>query len=73
MVPGSCPCLGPVGTFLHNLLGPIDPVPDPCPVPGPVPVQCEYTIILKYVPIQKDLCNCTFETWHTVAGIPVMY
>ena len=40
------------------------------PVPG---VQCEYTIILKYVRIQKDLCNCTFATWQTVAGIPVMY
>ena len=32
---GSCPCLGPVWTFLYNILGPINPISGPCPV------QCE--------------------------------
>ena len=29
----SCPCLGPVRTFLHYILEPIDP----CPISGPAP------------------------------------
>ena len=33
----TCPCLGPVRTFLHDILEPIDPVPGPCPCTGLFP------------------------------------
>ena len=38
---GSRPCLGPVWTFLYNILGPIAPGPAPRTCPGSIPVQCE--------------------------------
>ena len=39
MGPGPCPCPGPVRTFLHNILEPIDPGSGPFPVPGPSSVR----------------------------------
>ena len=41
MGPGSFPCLGPVWTFLYNILGPISAGPIPSTCHGPIPVQCE--------------------------------
>ena len=41
---GPCPCLGPVWTFLHNILEPINLSPVPCSIPGPGRMQCEYNI-----------------------------
>ena len=41
---GPCPCLGPVWTFIHQILEPLDQSPVPCPAPVPVAVQCEGVI-----------------------------
>ena len=41
MGPGSCPYLGPVWTFLYNILGCIDPGPMSCGCLGPIPARCE--------------------------------
>ena len=35
---GPCPCLGPIQTFLHEILKPIDPVPGLCPCTGSIPM-----------------------------------
>ena len=40
MGPGPGPYVGPVWTFLHNIVEPIDPISGS----GPIIVQCEYTI-----------------------------
>ena len=47
MVPGPCPCLRPVWTFVPYILEPIDSISSPCPDPGPISVRCEYTISVR--------------------------
>ena len=54
---GPCPCLGPVWTFLHNILEPINLSPVPCSIPGPGRMQCEYTISRTATEIA---CSCNF-------------